>query len=222
MRMTHVPLGKGMAPPLLIEIDHEQVGVCLAIRIPGHAGDDGPVTINEHRAIVRFPSSGVIGFLQPVVNDGISPSERLIIACFSPSDLATIARRFEIVALGEIDDRSVIQSVSDNTLMIYIKTSAEDEAFLIKRAETHPKPLYYREPFLDQQLANYYAEHGLEYSAQIDPSDFVSWVFPRLFRARLPRYESIIEEHGYVISARDAFEVSNAEEFLTLIGDTLA
>lgn len=121
----------------------------------------------------------------------------------------------------EIDDKSVIQSVADNTLMIYIKTSAEDEAFLIKRAETHPKPLYYREPFLDQQLANYYAEHNLEYSAQIDPADFVSWVFPHLFHARLPRYEAIVEEHGYVISARDAFEVSNAEEFLTLIGDTL-
>lgn len=121
----------------------------------------------------------------------------------------------------EIDDKDVIASVAKNTLIVYIKTSAEDEAFLIERAARHPKPLYYREAFLDQQLAQYYTEKQLEYTAQIDPSDFVRWVFPHLFRARLPRYEAIIEQYGYSISARDAFEVSNADEFLTLIGDAL-
>jgi hypothetical protein len=121
----------------------------------------------------------------------------------------------------EIDDQSVIESVAADTLMIYIKTSPEDEAFLIERAAKHPKPLYYREPFLDAQLADYYAETGLEYTAQIDPSEFVRWVFPRLFKTRLPRYEAISAAHGYVISARDAFEVKNADEFLQLIGDAL-
>jgi len=121
----------------------------------------------------------------------------------------------------EIDDADVIRSVADNTLLVYIKTSAEDEAFLIERAARHPKPLYYREEFLDAQLTNYYAEKGMEYTAQIDPADFVRWVFPHLFHARLPRYEAIVKEHGYIISARDAFEVSNANEFLTLIGDAL-
>jgi len=121
----------------------------------------------------------------------------------------------------EIDDTSVIESIAANTLIIYIKTNAEDEAFLFERAATHPKPLYYREPFLDEQLQRYYEEKALEYTAQIDPDDFVRWVFPHLFRARLPRYEAIAEQHGYVISARDAFEVSNAQEFLTLISNTL-
>lgn len=122
----------------------------------------------------------------------------------------------------EIDDKDVIQRVADNTLMLYIKTSPEDEAFLIERAAKNPKPLYYREPFLDEQLTRYYRETQLEYTAQIDPADFVRWVFPHLFHARLPRYEAIIEEHGYVISARDAFEVSNADDFLSLIGNTLS
>ncbi len=121
----------------------------------------------------------------------------------------------------EIDDKDVIQRVADNSLIIYIKTNAEDEAFLIERAAKHPKPLYYREAFLDRQLSDYFAEKGMEYTAQIDPADFVRWVFPRLFHSRLPRYEAIAEEHGYTISARDAFEVSNADEFLALIGDAL-
>lgn len=121
----------------------------------------------------------------------------------------------------EIDDNSVIETVAENTLMIYIKTSPEDEVFLIERAASNPKPLYYREAFLDAQLADYYAITGLQYTAQVDPSDFVRWVFPRLFKTRLPRYEAIAEAHGYVISARDAFEVKNADEFLQLISDAL-
>lgn len=121
----------------------------------------------------------------------------------------------------EIEDRSVIKSVADNTLMIYIKTSPEDEAFLIERAAANPKPLYYRDEFLDAKLTEYYADSGLEYTAQISPSEFVRWVFPHLFKARLPRYEDIANEYGYAISARDAFEVQNASEFLCLIADTL-
>ncbi len=75
--------------------------------------------------------------------------------------------------------------------------------------------------FLDEQLGKFYKERSIEYTAQIDPSDFVRWVFPHLFKARLPRYESIASNYGYTISARDAFEVSNADEFLSLIGDAL-
>jgi len=121
----------------------------------------------------------------------------------------------------EIDDQSLIKSVADNSLMIYIKTSPEDEAFLIERAARNPKPLYYRESFLDEQLQDYYKESGLQFTAQVDPAEFVRWVFPRLFKARLPRYEAIAETYGYTISARDAFEVQNADEFLQLIGDAL-
>jgi len=61
----------------------------------------------------------------------------------------------------------------------------------------------------------------LQFTAQVDPSEFVRWVFPRLFKARLPRYEAIADNYGYTISARDAFEVKNADEFLQLIGDAL-
>ncbi|MFK7890173.1 MAG: ATPase [Granulosicoccus sp.] len=121
----------------------------------------------------------------------------------------------------EIDEESVIAAVAENTLMIYIKTSPADEEFLIKRAETHPKPLYYRESFLDTHLEQYYKFKNIEYTAQIDPAEFVRWVFPLLFQSRLPRYERIAEQYGYTISARDAFEAASVEDFLSLIGDSL-
>jgi hypothetical protein len=121
----------------------------------------------------------------------------------------------------EIDDQQVLEQVARDTLMIYIKADPADEKFLIERAASDPKPLYYREPFLDQQLVDYMQLHELEFTTQIDPADFVRWVFPQLFRARVPRYAAIAETYGYTIAARDAFEVGNCDEFLELIGKAL-
>jgi len=121
----------------------------------------------------------------------------------------------------EIDDQQVISDVAEHTLMIYIEADAADEKMLIERAARAPKPLYYRESFLDEHLAQYKREKNVEYIAQIDPDDFVRWVFPKLFRVRVPRYKAIADQYGYTIAARDAFAVTNADEFLELIGSVL-
>jgi len=121
----------------------------------------------------------------------------------------------------EIDDKQVIDDVASNTLMIYIEADAADEKMLIERAAREPKPLYYRESFLDEHLTLYMREKSIEYIAQIEPDDFVRWVFPKLFRTRVPRYKAIAQQHGYTIAARDAFAVSSADEFLELIGSVL-
>jgi len=121
----------------------------------------------------------------------------------------------------EIDDPDLIRQVADNTLMIYIEASSDDEIGLIERAANDPKPLYYRETFLDEQLQHYMGSIDIEYTTEIDPAEFVRWVFPHLFRARVPRYAAIAKEHGYSISASDAFEVNDCDEFIDLIGRAL-
>lgn len=121
----------------------------------------------------------------------------------------------------EIDDKQVVESVAEKTVMIYIEADAADEKMLIDRAIKEPKPLYYREAFLDEHLALYMQESSIEYVTQVNPDDYVRWVFPKLFRARVPRYKAIAQEYGYTIAARDAFSVTNADEFLSLIGNAL-
>jgi len=121
----------------------------------------------------------------------------------------------------EIDNPQVIQQVADNTLMIYLEASPDDEKNLIERAAKDPKPLYYREEFLDKQLCNYMESVNVAYTTEIDPADFIRWVFPHLFRSRVPRYAAIASEHGYSIAARDAFEVDNCDDFIELIGRAL-
>lgn len=124
-------------------------------------------------------------------------------------------------SLCELDDEQVINRLAEHTLIIYIKATEENEKALIERAESDPKPLYYRETFLDEQLAEYLKLNCLEYAALINPDDFVRWVFPRLFYSRIPRYEAIANNHGYTVSTKDIESVRNEKDFIRVISRVL-
>ena len=121
----------------------------------------------------------------------------------------------------ELDDPATLECLAEHTLIVYIKATARDEQELIRRAEADPKPLYYREAFLDEMLSQYMRERGLEYVAMIEPDDFVRWVFPRLFHARIPRYEHIAEHYGYTITTNELWQVQTEQDFLSLIESAL-
>jgi len=120
-------------------------------------------------------------------------------------------------SLCELDEPGIIELLAEHTLILYISTTEEDEAQLIARAESAPKPLYYREAFLDEALAEYMSSHQLEFVAQIDPDEFARWVFPRLFHSRIPRYEAIAAQHGYTVSSTDIAKVETEADFLALL-----
>ena len=124
-------------------------------------------------------------------------------------------------SLCELEDDHVIETLAAHTLILYIQATEQDEKELIERAESDPKPLYFREPFLDEQLAAYMKEHFLEYVALIDPDDFVKWVFPKLFYSRIPRYEAIAGEFGYTITTEELQRVKNEKTFLALVEKVL-
>ncbi len=121
----------------------------------------------------------------------------------------------------ELDDSETLRRLAEHTIILYIKASEHDEEELIKRAVSDPKPLYYREAFLDEQLALYMSERNLEYVALIDPDEFVRWMFPRLFRSRIPRYETIAREHGYTVTTEEMARLRNENDFLRLVETAL-
>ena len=126
-------------------------------------------------------------------------------------------------SLCELEEPGVIDLLVRHTLILYIQvTDADEERKLISRAQSDPKPLYYRPAFLREQLAAYLDEHGLEYAAQMDPNDFTRWVFPRLFRSRIPRYESIAGPHGYTVTSREVSGVRDEADFLELMETAIA
>ncbi|MFO1434829.1 MAG: ATPase [Gammaproteobacteria bacterium] len=125
-------------------------------------------------------------------------------------------------SLCELDDEDTLRLLTEHTLILYIKATEEDEQELIRRATEDPKPLYYRESFLDEQLALYMKERDLAYVALIDPDDFVRWMFPRLFYSRIPRYEAIARQHGYTVTTKELWSIRDEAGFLQLIESVLS
>ncbi len=120
-------------------------------------------------------------------------------------------------SLCELEAPEVIDVLVAHTVVLYIQVSEADAPKLIKRAEEDPKPLYYRPSFLEGELTSYLRERGLTEIAEIDPDDFTRWVFPRLFRARVPRYEAIAVPHGYTVTSSEISEVRDDDDLVSLL-----
>ncbi len=122
----------------------------------------------------------------------------------------------------ELDSPAVLETLAQHTLIIYIKIPASLEQTIIERAKSDPKPLYYREAFLDEKLAEFMALKSYRSSNEIPPDEFVSWVFPELFKSRLPRYEAIAAQYGYTVDANEIATVKTEDDFIRLVADAIA
>ena len=121
-------------------------------------------------------------------------------------------------SLCELDEPAVIDLLAKHSLILYIQvTDAEEEQKLIQRAQSDPKPLYYRPDFLQEQLQIYLADNSLQFAAEIDPDDFTRWVFPRLFHSRIPRYEAIAKPYGYTVTSKEVAQVRDEQDFIDLL-----
>ncbi|MCF8199710.1 MAG: ATPase [Sulfuritalea sp.] len=120
-------------------------------------------------------------------------------------------------SLCELEEPEVIDLLVRHTIILYIQvTTAEEEAELIRRAQADPKPLYFRPEFLAEYLPRFLVETGKEVAAA-DPDDFTRWVFPHLFRSRIPRYEAIAKPHGYTVTSAEVAKVRDEQDFMTLL-----
>ena len=124
----------------------------------------------------------------------------------------------EELALARSWVQEEIDLLVKHSLILYIRvTEKAEEDTLISRAQSSPKPLYYRPAFLAEQMRQYLDLQGLEYAAQVDPDDFCRWVFPRLFHSRVPRYEAIARPHGYTVTSYEVAAVRDERDFLELL-----
>lgn len=124
-------------------------------------------------------------------------------------------------SICELNDPEVMKVLAEHTVVIYIKATEADQQELIRRAELAPKPLYYREQFLDQHLSQFMRERELEYVAMVDPDEFVRWVFPSLFKSRMPRYDQIAEQYGHTVTTDELAAVNTEQDFMELLATRL-
>ncbi len=124
-------------------------------------------------------------------------------------------------SMCELEDPTIIELLAKHTLILYIRATSQDETALIARAQSDPKPMYYRESFLDEKLHDYLQQNNINQISDVAPDDFVSWVFPHLFRARIPRYTKIADQYGYTITTDELAQVTDENSFIALVEKAL-
>ena len=119
-------------------------------------------------------------------------------------------------SICELYGTKSMDTLIENTLILYIEADSSIRDELIKRATNNPKPMFYTKEFLDEHLGIYTSEKNIGQDA-MDPDDFVRWVFPKLLDYRKDKYEKIASEYGYTISATQMNDVNDESQFLNLI-----
>lgn len=123
-------------------------------------------------------------------------------------------------SICELSNTTAMETLIEHTLILYIEDDEDIRDTLIERARAHPKPMYYTEEFLVEHLHTYRKKTG-ETNEEIDPDDFVRWVFPKLLDYRKEKYENIANNHGYRITASDVASIKNESDFLELVSQSI-
>ena len=121
----------------------------------------------------------------------------------------------EVVAADRPSD-PVMQEISANLLLVWIKGSDTHREELCKRFDRLPKPMYYRPEFLMQVWQEYAALHP----GNVDPDAFLRFGYARLLESRQPRYEAMAR-WGITVTAQEVEEVKTPSDFDQLIARAL-
>ncbi len=122
----------------------------------------------------------------------------------------------EVVDPNDPED-PVIKTLAAHTALIFIRGTGKDATELVRRFKKSPKPMYYRPEFLVEKWAEYKLINGILNDDDVDPAGFGAWGFEALLHDRLPRYEALADNFGYVVEASDLATARDGDEFVDLI-----
>ncbi len=124
----------------------------------------------------------------------------------------------EVVDAGDPKD-PILTSLSQNTLMVWIKGSDAHTEELVRRFDKSPKPMYYQPEFLLECWHAFLEESGQDETA-VDPDAFVRWTYARALAHRQPRYEAMAR-WGVTVTAEAVSQVTTANDFVDVIAAAL-
>lgn len=126
----------------------------------------------------------------------------------------------EVIDPTDAED-PVIKTLSAHTALLYIRGTERDAVDLVSRFKKSPKPMYYRPHFLVEKWAEYKAINGITDDNAVDPAGFGAWGFEALLHDRLPRYQALADNFGYVVEASDLATVRDGDEFVDLVASAI-
>ena len=81
--------------------------------------------------------------------------------------------------------------------------------------------MYYQPDFLTRTWDAFKAEYGVKDDNAVDPDAFAAWGFEALLQDRLPRYQALADNFGYVVDASDVATVRDGDEFIDLMANAI-
>ncbi|SCY09595.1 ATPase [Paracoccus tibetensis] len=114
----------------------------------------------------------------------------------------------------------VLDALSRDLLLVWIKGSEAHTAELVRRFDRAPKPMYYQPQFLERAWIAYRVEKGLE-EGEVNPDDFIRWTYARALAHRQPRYAAMARR-GVTVLAEEVAEVTQPSDFDDLIARAIA
>ncbi|HHY49826.1 MAG TPA: ATPase [Alphaproteobacteria bacterium] len=126
----------------------------------------------------------------------------------------------EVIDHADAEDQ-VVKTLTESTVLLYIRGTEKDAAELIRRFKQSPKPMYYRPDFLTAKWAEFKQLNGVTKDEDVDPDAFGAWGFEALLRDRLPRYQALADRFGYTVEAADLATVRDGDEFVDLVAHAI-
>lgn len=114
----------------------------------------------------------------------------------------------------------ILKALEEQTLMVWIKGDEDHTDALVARFDKQPKPMCYQAEFLIKTWNDYLSENNAQ-EGDVDPNAFVRFAYAKALHHRQPRYAAMAQR-GLTIDASDMARVGSEQDFVDLIGDTLA
>ncbi|MEM9968140.1 MAG: ATPase [Pseudomonadota bacterium] len=116
-------------------------------------------------------------------------------------------------------DDPLLNALSQECLLVWIKGDADHTQELIRRFDEAPKPMAYQPAFLAKVWQEYVAATNTS-EAAVDPDDFIRWAYSKALAHRQPRYEAMAR-WGVTITPEQIGGIRNEEDFVSLIAECL-
>ncbi|MEX0285387.1 MAG: ATPase [Paracoccaceae bacterium] len=120
----------------------------------------------------------------------------------------------------ENPDDLILKTLSDSTLMVWLKGNEEHTQELIRRFDRDPKPMSYMPEFLTEMWQAFLNENNAQ-PDEVDPAQFLRFTYARALAHRQPRYEAMAK-WGITVPANQMARVRSPADFDDVIAEALA
>lgn len=115
---------------------------------------------------------------------------------------------------------NLLKTLSQETLLVWIKGDEAHTEELVRRFDRAPKPMAYQPAFLNRVWDEYLRENNVVSDA-VDPHAFLRWTYSQALAHRQPRYAAIARKWGVTVTADQISAVKDEAGFTALIASAL-